>query len=220
LPASQRGAIICRTVDWQPDLAGAIAGDRDALGRIVTRFYPRVEAQVHRELQQDFRRHHAWILPLFSTSDIVQEVFLSVVQSLGSFVPQDEESLVRYLTTLVKHRLVDAVRHHEADRRDERRRATPPDDTTGITPPAADPTPSMIASVAEQIGLFREVLAGFDERERRLLELRLAGEQPWAAIATQLAYPSEDAARKAFRSAQSRLLVRLRARGMRTEDPD
>lgn len=207
-----------RVLDWQQELTAAIAGDRAALDAVVTRYYAPVQAQVHRELQQDFRRHHAWILPLFSTGDIVQEVFLSVVQSLERFVPEDEQSLIRYLTTLVKHRIVDAVRHHEAGRRDQRKRIEPADEAgTAGMPAAPDPTPSMVASIAEQIGTFREVLASFPERERRLLELRLVHEEPWSAIAGQLAYPSEDAARKAFRATQGLLLVRLRARGLRTE---
>ncbi|MCA8943672.1 MAG: sigma-70 family RNA polymerase sigma factor [Planctomycetes bacterium] len=190
----------------------ACSGDRDAQAELIRRFYPRVQRMVHRELERDFRRQHRWLLPLFSTGDIVQEVFTGVIQSLDTFRAEDDDAFVKYLSTLVKHRLVDAVRHHEAGRRDARRQVAPP---TSVGPGAGDdPTPSLAASISEQLRAFREVLDAFPERERRLLELRLVEKEPFADLADKLAFPSSDAARKAFNQAQARLVVKLRSRGI------
>jgi RNA polymerase sigma factor (sigma-70 family) len=193
----------------------AAAGDAEARAELIRTFYPRVREMVHRELDRDFRQKHRWILPLFSTGDIVQEVFESVVTGLDRFEVEGEDAFVRFVSTLVKHRLVDAIRHHEAARRDARRRQ---EDELGV--PAAvgvaakDPTPSLAASLGEQLRAFREALDTFPERQRALLELRLVEEQPWATVAEQLGYPSPDAARKAFHETQARLLLRLRRRGV------
>lgn len=191
----------------------ASAGDRDAQAELIRQFYPRVQQMVHRELERDFRRQHRWLLPLFSTGDIVQEVFAGVIQSLDTFRAEDDDSFVKYLSTLVKHRLVDAIRHHEAGRRDARRHVAP---TTSIESggPVDDPTPSLAASISEQLRAFREVLDGFPERERALLELRLVEKEQYSDIADKLAFPSDDAARKAFNQAQARLVVKLRAKGI------
>jgi hypothetical protein len=48
----------------------------------MARCYPKVRAIVHNQLEHDFRKHHRWILPLFSTGDIVQEVFVGVVNGI------------------------------------------------------------------------------------------------------------------------------------------
>ncbi len=191
----------------------AIAGDRDAQAELIRRFYPQVQQMVHRELERDFRKQHKWILPLFSTGDIVQEVFTGVMQSLDDFEVEDEESFARYLTTLVKHRLVDALRHHEAGRRDARRQVAPPTSAESGGP-VDDPTPSIAAAISEQLTAFREVLDTFQMRERTLLELRLVEQEQYADVAQKLGYPTADAARKAFNQAQAKLVVKLKRRGI------
>lgn len=67
----------------------ARAGDQDARNQILERFYPKVRELVHKKLEHDFRKNHRWILPLFSTGDIVQEVFVGVVNGAEGFVGED-----------------------------------------------------------------------------------------------------------------------------------
>ncbi|MCC6672773.1 MAG: hypothetical protein IT458_17035, partial [Planctomycetes bacterium] len=71
-------------MDLQRTLAAAAAGDAAALQALAETLYPRVRELVHRELQHDFRRRHRWILPLFSTRDVVHDVFAAVLRGLGS----------------------------------------------------------------------------------------------------------------------------------------
>ncbi|MEO0477979.1 MAG: sigma-70 family RNA polymerase sigma factor [Planctomycetota bacterium] len=201
-------------------------GDTTAQNDLIEAFYPRVQVIVHDRLRQDYRRSHEWILPLFSTGDVVQDVFRSVLQTKSAFESlsdaSDEEAFVRLCATMVRNRLVDALRHHQAERRDVRREqsADREGDGTSAGPmsarfSAADPTPSVAADLQEQLSVFQEVLESFDERERGLLSLRLVEDASYDDCARDLGYPSPDAARKAFHKAQARLVVRLRARGLR-----
>ena len=129
---------------------------------------------------------------------------------------ENEEALAQFLSAIVRNRLLDALRYHEAGRRDVRRKVEEPTMGMGAVAPAVgDPTPSLAASVGEQLRVYREVLLTLPERQRMLLRLRLENEMPFAEIAEQLGHASADAARKAFRDAQARMLVKLRARGIK-----
>lgn len=208
--------MIARSMDLARTLEAAARGDRAALQTLLNEFYPQVREVVHKELHHDFRKHHRWMLPLFSTGDIVQDVFVCVVKGLSGFAVEDESSFARYLATLVEHRLLDAVRFHEAARRDHRRLTEEPDGgLDAMACGSADPTPSVLASVNEQVSVYRAVLATFTEKQRLLLDLRLADDLPFTDIAVRLGIASADAARKAFHEAQAKLLVKLRARGIR-----
>lgn len=202
-------------MDLQRTLADAAAGDAAALHALTEALYPRVRELVHRELQHDFRRRHRWILPLFSTRDVVHDVFAAVLRGLGSARFDGEPALLRYLASAVQHRILDALRHHEAGRRDARRKADEPEGgLDALARSAGAPSPATEASLREQIALYRAALGELPERERLLLDLRLADETPFGELAGRLAYPSADAARKAFHVAQARLLVKLRALGL------
>jgi RNA polymerase sigma factor (sigma-70 family) len=190
----------------------AAAGDGEARDRLIADFYPEVKRMVHRQLDADFRHRHRWMLPLFSTGDVVQDVFCGVLGAIGDFRPDDEGAFLRYLTTLVKHRLIDAVRYYEAGRRDGRRQVE--FGTAGAPEPEVDATPSAVAAVAEQLAAYRSVLEALPLRERTLLELRLGDGERFEAVAEKLGYPSADAARKACNRAQAHLLVRLQRLGI------
>ena len=147
----------------------------------------------------------------------MQEVFLSVVDhQLEGFVGTSEEDFVQYLNAIIKHRLIDAVRYHEASRRDARRQLDQPttEERPSVQPAAEDATPSLAASLGEQLSAYEGVLASLSEKERQLVRRRMEEEEPFADIAEALDIGSADAARQAFRSAKARLLVRLRARGL------
>ncbi|HEX5050746.1 MAG TPA: hypothetical protein VFZ65_03140, partial [Planctomycetota bacterium] len=69
-------------LDWpalQQAIAAAATGDAQAQAQVVETCYGAVKALVHRDLEQDFRKRHRWILPLFSTQDVVHEVLAAVV---------------------------------------------------------------------------------------------------------------------------------------------
>lgn len=198
---------------WRDLIQGSAHGEgpaRDALARLV---YPRVRERVHRELQGDFRKSHPWMMALFSTGDVVQDVFLAVLGSLGDAEFADEDAFIGYLATLVQNRLVDAVRHHRAQRRDAQRVVAQGEDATRVDERQVNP--ALAVQIAEQCELLRQVLESFDERRRSLLLMRLVDGVGYAEIARRLGYASDETARQAFVDAQARLLVKARARGLR-----
>lgn len=203
--------------DWQilhADIVASAAGDVAARERLVGACYSPVSARVHRELQQDFRKQHKWIMPLFSTTDVVHEVLVAVVKDLADTEFVAPEPFFAYLGTLVRHRLLDAVRFHEAARRDGRKQVAEP--TAGMAEVAADgreATPTLAASLVERAALVREALTELPERQRRLLEMRLLEDATFPSIKVALAYASDETARQAFHDAQAKLLVKLRLRG-------
>lgn len=198
---------------WRELMQGSARGDAAARDALARSMYPRVRERVHRELQGDFRKSNPWMMALFSTGDVVQDVFLAVLGSLGETEFADEDAFIGYLATLVQNRLVDAVRHHRAQRRDAQRVADRASDTTVVDPRQVNP--ALAAQLAEQAALLREVLQTFDDRRRALLLMRLVDGAPYAEIATKLGYASDETARQAFVDAQARLLVKARGRGLR-----
>ncbi|MFN3242776.1 MAG: RNA polymerase sigma factor [Planctomycetota bacterium] len=204
-------------MDWQtlcPEIVAAAGGDEHAQERVVAACYAPVKQFVHRDLERDFRKRHRWILPLFSTHDVVHEVLAAVVRDLSDTSFEGPEKFYSYLGTLVRHRLLDAVRFHEAARRDDRKKVAEP--TAGMAAMAADAreaTPTMAASLGERAALVRDALQELPERHRRLLELRLLEDATFPQIRDALGYSSDETARQAFQDAQARLLVKLRVRG-------
>lgn len=197
-----------------PVIAAAATGDREAQDRLVAMCYPDVQRLVHRDLERDFRQRHRWILPLFSTHDVVHEVLLAVVRDLADTQFAGPEPFFAYLGTLVRHRLLDAVRCHEAARRDGRRQQeAPTTGLAGIAPDHREATPTFAASLGERAAAVREALAELPERQRRLLELRLLEGATFPAIRDALGYASDETARQSCHDAQARLLVKLRLRG-------
>ncbi len=203
--------------DFNALVEGAVGGDERARDALIARFYPRVRQLVHRELQRSFRQRHRWILPLFSTGDVVHEVFCQVIQELERFEGGDEDTFVRYLSSIVTHRLVDAVRYHQAQRRDGRRQVQVGTTSYEGASVAPEPTPSRAAAVQEHLSLFREAIATFSSRRALLLEMRLIDGDSFARIAAKLGFPTADAARKAFHLARARLALELQRRGLRPQ---
>lgn len=202
--------------ELQERIRSAAAGDHAAQDELVDACYPQVRAIAHRELEHDFRKRHRWILPLFSTQDVVHEVLAAVVRDLGDTAFDSPQAFHRYLATLVRHRLLDAVRFHEAGKRDARRQIANP--TTGAEPVGHDTTPTLAAALSERAQVVRTALEGLPERHRRLLELRLIEGQTFGELAEALGYSSQETARQAFWAAQAKLLVRLRAQGLNTHN--
>jgi RNA polymerase sigma factor (sigma-70 family) len=194
----------------------SVGGDAEAAQALIERFYPRTQQIVHRQLEQDFRRRHRWILPLFSTRDVVHDVFAEVVAGLDESADfPSEAAFVAYLTTMVRNRLLDAVRYHEAGKRDARRHVPDPSQLLEHAGQAGEEAPALAAQLAEQAAVLDEVLGEFNERHKALLTLRIVDNETYPVIAEKLGYASAETARQSFLDAQAKLLVKLRARGLR-----
>jgi len=192
--------------DFQTLLEAARAGERAAVDSLATRYYPRVQAMVHRELSRDLRLSRSWMGARFSTGDVVQDVFRLLLRDLSKFEGRSEAAFVGYLSMVIRNRLVDALRFHQAARRDGRRTAALPEEPGSNSGPVG---PGTQLAANEQIELYQEALAEFDEKEQLLLRARLECETTFQELALQLGYSSKWAASRAFYAAQARLLILL-----------
>lgn len=185
-------------------------GNREALDELARRFYPAVQSLVHHRLATDMRTRRPWLAARFSTGDVVQSVFEGVLRDIGTFAGRTEEAFIGYLATVVRNRILDAVRFHEAAQRDGRRAhaIAPEFDAEG-----GEADPADAAITAEGIAQLTTALAGLDSRVQHLLRARMEGLASFRELAEQLGYGSESAARRAFFDAQAKLSLDLREDG-------
>lgn len=197
-------------------LARAAAGERAAEGELLRELYPDVERHVHAALEREFRAHNRWMTPLFSTSDIVQDVFLGVVRGLRDDLRgRRERELRAWVAAQVEHRILDRLRFWRAARRDARRDARPNEDVaSALQPVAHDPSPSRCAALDERQRLLSDALGELEPEQRALWQLRAEGGLEFGAIAERLGLGNGEAARGAFRRLRARLTVRLRRLGI------
>ena len=195
---------------WFPgNLERARRGDTAALDRLFRRFYPVVQDMVHRKLARDFASTRAWLTARFSTGDVVQEVFRSVLLDLRSFRGTTEHAFARYLAMVVRNRIMDVVRHHQAARRDGRRTALV---SAALSDGREGVGTSEVSGPSEYAEQLQLALSEFPEREQLLLRARIEDQETFQDLADQLGYSSEAAARRAFCTAKARLVIRWRAR--------
>jgi RNA polymerase sigma factor (sigma-70 family) len=188
-------------------LVAARQQDAAAIERLVEWCYPRVERIARERLRLDLQVSRPWLAARFSTGDVVQEVFRSVLTDLRGFLGSDERSFVGFLAVIVRNRIVDAVRFHEATTRDARRSRALFGAEAHL---ASDRGPMGEVMTAEELGRFAAVLASLPVRDQLLVRARLEDDHSFPELAALLDYPSAFAARRAFYSAQARILVRLR----------
>jgi RNA polymerase sigma factor (sigma-70 family) len=194
---------------FQETLAAARGGDSSAMDELFKQFYPRVQRMVHQSLARDLRSNRPWLTSRFSTGDVVQEVFRSLLKDLGAFEGKTEDAFSGYLAMVVRNRLLDAIRFHEAAQRDGRRTSSSIEDSDPVSP---NDGPATDAASADEVDGFQELVSTFPEREQLLLRARIEQGVKFQDLADQLGYSSKSAARRAFYSAQARLVIRLRQR--------
>ncbi|QDU69888.1 RNA polymerase sigma factor [Engelhardtia mirabilis] len=197
-PLDPRAARDART---QVDLVREAQADRgDALAQLVERHYAAVLAMVRRRLGPQLRRFH-------ESGDVVQEALVQAVRTFDRYDLEDEDAFLRWISTVVENRIRDLAKFHQAQRRGsgaERRLGSI--DVGGAIQPAQDSAagPATRAELDDRDERVRAALERLDERSRRLVEARTEG-RAWTAIAGDLGYPSDAAARMAY----SRALIAL-----------
>lgn len=156
--------------EFQSTLEAARDGDPAAMDSLFEEFYPRVSRMVHRGLSRDLRSSRPWLTARFSTGDVVQEVFRSLLKDLRGFKGTSEDAFSGYLAMVVRNRLVDAIRFHEAAQRDGRRTMPSVEEADAVSPHSDPATDALQADEAES---FREILKTLPETEQLLLRARL-----------------------------------------------
>jgi RNA polymerase sigma factor (sigma-70 family) len=126
-----------------------------------------------------------------------------------------ESRLIRWLATLVEHRITARAAALTAAKR-----ADPNESSEGPFPgPLLDedvshtPSPSATLGARERVEAVQAALAELPERQRELILLRDYAGTAWEEIARELALPSPAAARMMHARALTKLGAHLRAHG-------
>src|SRR5205814_2024767 len=90
-PGRTHDRIISSVTPLPELLQAARGGDGPARAELVSRFYPRVQALVHGQIQRRLRAGGHGALARMSTGDVVQEVFMEVLRGLDRWEGNEEE---------------------------------------------------------------------------------------------------------------------------------
>ncbi len=150
-------------------IARARAGDQAAWEELFHTCYPKVIRVVRRKLDRPMRS-------LYDSTDFVSDVMKSLMANLDRLEFPSVGSLIAFLAQAAEQKVIDEYRRRHTLKRDIRReRALVGPDGRDIKPlmlPSGDPTASQVAQASEA----RErLLAGQDELERRVIELKRLG---------------------------------------------
>jgi RNA polymerase sigma-70 factor (ECF subfamily) len=182
-------------------IAAARRGAPDAIGRLFEAARGDLLAFADRELPAEVR---AKVGP----SDIVQETAVDVHRDFSRFHGSTRDELFSWLREILRHNLIDAVRHHlAAGRREAAHDADPAVGQFGGMP-AISRTPARSAIRREEEAALAAALARLAPPDRNVLELRHWQGLSFVDMAPLLGR-SEEAARKMWYRAVARLRAEL-----------
>lgn len=193
----------------------AQAGDDPALNALIERYYERVRRAVRALIGPQLRKK-------LETVDILQPAFAKAFQDFDRFEMRDEGSLLHWLLRYAQNQVNDQVRHWNSVKRDPRKERpleSPVTDSATVhradlRSATATAPPDAVARDEEN----RALEAALDELEpdhRKLIVLFDFLGMSWADVAREAGRPSADAARIMHGTAQARLAIALRRRGLR-----
>lgn len=200
-------------------------GDREALERLLARYYDRVRRTVSIRMGVRVR---SWT----DSVDIMTRTFLKALQKFDAFEMRDESSLLRWLVRIAEGMIRDAVDERNADRRNPDRESpiefrSP--SGTAVQAPLPDPATSITQAIgrSEDRELVDTAIAALAEADRELLLAYYYLDMSWEQIAEQAGELAPGAGkaeraraaevvRKRAAAARARLAVELqRQRGLR-----
>lgn len=192
-------------MDARTDIAALLSAARrgapDAIGRIFESARFQLHQLAERELPGDVR---AKIGP----SDIVQETAVDAQRDFGRFGGTTPEELFAWLREILRHNVIDAVRHHrDARKRDATREVSLGSASVrraGEALPQFSRSPRGSAIRREEAATLNLVLAGLPPDYRQVLELRYWRGLSFPDIASQFGR-SPEAVRKLWYRALARL---------------
>ena len=169
----------------------AQGGEKDALNRLLQRYYERVRRIVRVRLGRNLRE-------CVDSGDILQETFIAAVNSFERFEMRDEASLINWLAKLAQHQIIAAADYHNAKKRDHHRRVplqVGSGESTGPQVAGQEPRPLDELADAEQSELVEDAIRQLPEEYRELIILRNYAGATWETVASETGRPSAAAAR-------------------------
>ena len=86
------------------------AGDDEALGRLIQRYYPRIERMVRVRLGAALRS-------VETVADVVQDVLVRVLKGLDKFEARDDSRWIQWVAQLAQHEILNHARAERAQKR-------------------------------------------------------------------------------------------------------
>lgn len=181
------------------------AGDADALQELLRRYYPRVERIVRVRLGRA-------LATKTTVDDLVQDVFLRVIESLDTYEERDDAGWIDWVAKLVQREISNQARYHRAAKRDgpmarvvgadeSERGPDLPADTTAV--------PSKV-SRDELKAVVDACLTELPENHREVVLLRDYAGLEWPAVAERMSSPTVPAAQELYRRARKSLAEKVR----------
>jgi RNA polymerase sigma factor (sigma-70 family) len=150
-------------------IARARAGDQAAWEELFRTCYPKVIRVVRRKLDRPMRS-------LYDSTDFVSDVMKSLAANLDRLDFPSLGSLIAFLAQAAEQKVIDEYRRQHTLKRDITREralvAANGTDVKSLALASADPTASQVAQASE---VRERLLAGQDESERTVIELRRMG---------------------------------------------
>ena len=192
---------------FQDLIARVRAGDEAAAAQLVRDYEPVIRRVVRIQLRNPRLRR------VLDSMDVCQSVLRSffVRAALGQYKLTTPQELMRLLSTIARHKLLDQVKQHQRERRDVRRVESCSIETRGIA--GAQSNPSEDVANQELLKEFRKRLS---DDERSLAEQRAQG-LGWAEIAAAKKGASPDGLRKKLDRAINRIGRELGLEDLRYE---
>jgi len=173
-------------------LRSAQKGDKEALNRLLERYYERVRSIVRLRLGSRLRQR-------VESSDILQETFIAAVESFDHFELRDEASFINWLAKIAERQVLAAADHHNAQKRNPSREVSLHRDDENsdlrIDPVASGLLPPDQLANREQTAMVEACIATLPEAYRELIILRNYAGASWDVVAAQTQRPSAAAAR-------------------------
>jgi len=180
------------------------AGDAAALDELLQRELPWIRQMVQRRMGAMLRQAE-------SSSDLVQDVVVSILRTGPRFVISDQRQFRAFLARVAENVILDQHAWHTAGRRDLRRaEPLPSRDSVVVLDDRVRPVtrPSEAAAAEEQKALVWISLRLLDPADREAIELRDYQELSFPEIAARVG-ATEDAVRMRYNRALPRLAQTL-----------
>jgi RNA polymerase sigma-70 factor (subfamily 1) len=187
----------------------AQGGDGQAFGQLHARYLPRLERIVRARLGAVLRKR-------MDAEDILQDVFIDVLQGLGRFEARTDAGLIDWLATLVVNRIRKRAEHWNAQRRspDQERGLWGASGSAPLLLVAQNSGPVTRAVRNERTDQLEGALDELEEPAREVLILHHMVGMTFEEIAECQGRPSPAAAREFYRRSRAKLALVLRRRGV------
>ncbi len=171
----------------QPELlAAAVLGDMVALERLLLAHYDPLARRIAGKLPTRLQATQA-------VEDILQLTFLQAFRDVTRFVPRDDASFGDWLATIADHRLLDAIKQHDRQKRGGdwgQITEVAVDDSRWIPLldwiAADDITPSSVVARDEAVHALHIAIAGLEEEQREAIRRHLLDGQTLEETATAM----------------------------------